>query len=412
MNNWQDITFNIPKHTDEAVHAAISKAFKEAAISPGYTNFHPFDGKAICCVDQDPETNVEVTDLFVLKDCKIREFDYCIAGDDSEAALLSVTRCENDSYDQVLISLSKLNQMSAEVSAGVVLNLVLSAETHLQKLQADTYGIARTFSQIRLSFDQELSRIKAMFDEKQAEDFAEKNRAVENLKASHQLALNKIEVNLEHNKQDYQRQVEHKKQDNQRQALVHRELAEKTRADHKHDQDKTLHDHQNEVKGLNEKHAKEIDRLKHNRERIDALRKDFREGVADRSQKFGNRMAGIEHPVFIVHLLLLIGFGGIAVFGFYQLINNALPGESGDTVTIYAVLFSLAFLITTASVARWYKDWRRQQDARELELLRMSLDVERMYLAVEMALEAKSKSGEMSDELLEKLFVKTSQQAD
>ena len=215
------------------------------------------------------------------------------------------------------------------------------------------------------------------------------------------------------------RQVERKKQDNQRQAQVHRELVEKIRADHKREQDdhkreqdKTLHDHQNKAKWLNEGHARQIDKLKHNRERIDDSRKDFREGVADRSQKFGNRMAGIEHPVFIVHLLLLIGFGGIAVFGFYQLINNALPGESGDTVTIYALLFSLAFLITTASVARWHKDWRRQQDARELELLRMSLDVERMYLAVEMALEAKSKSGEMSDELLEKLFVKTSQQAD
>ncbi len=36
----------------------------------------------------------------------------------------------------------------------------------------------------------------------------------------------------------------------------------------------------------------------------------------------------------------------------------------------------------------------------------------RELLVVEMALEAKSKSGEMSDELLEKLFVKTSQQAD
>jgi hypothetical protein len=164
--------------------------------------------------------------------------------------------------------------------------------------------------------------------------------------------------------------------------------------------------------GPNEGHAREIDRLKDNRERVEAFRKDFRNGIAIRSQKFRHRMVEFAQPVLIAHLLMLILFGFIAAVAFYQLTITGLSEEPGVIAAAFAVFFSLAFWITTARMANWHRHWREQEDARELQLLRMSLDVERLYLAVEMALESKSRPGEMSDELLEKLFVKTSMIAD
>lgn len=423
MTDWQDITFYIKKQTDEDVHHAITKAFQEAELSPGYATFHPIKGKVIQCEDHDPETVLRVTRLFAQGGRKIRDFEYTFAGEGEEAAIITVSRRARDLYDEVSVGLGKLNQTSAGFPPGSVLRFVLSAKAHLQEVHADqtadTRDLASTISQIQVSFekeneslkaafDEQVEQIKALFEERQSTERDGQMNAARALKATNDEAVR----GLESKRDECRRERDECKRESQRLAKEHAESVKRIEEDHERDQAATQRKHDIVVAKMEADHEREAGELKNNRERIDGLRKDFRASIKVRSEELGHRFVEYTQPMLIVHLLLLMLFGIFTGVAFFRLTITGLSEEPGAIVAAFTVFFSAAFGLTAASLLRWHRQWRDRHEARELRLQRMSLDVERLYLAVEMALESKSRPGEMSDELLEKLFVKTSPVAD
>ncbi len=367
MANWRKVTFQIVKQTDKALLGQMRKVFDESPYGCNKVRLQPVFMGAIAVTSLDEATKNELVAQILREGSELLE---TLAFDLDAGFTLTITRANDTvTVDTLTFGVDQANRNPAAADdAPKVCQFVALLRKHFHPVDAVGEVASLLGKEIAEHYQRreaELGRLEQL-SVSVTEDLAEHRHRLE---AEYKKKRDELEQEVRTAKDKLEAAAADRQE-----ALVEREKALEAR-----------------LADVDQKESRFARR---------ALRKDLKEQLARRSEKFeltkGTR--SLRKPIWLLSVVLLILFGTGAVT---YAVLGAMDFATGEglntrdfvTLAVRQAIFTLGFVGMGVFLIRWSNRWFDKHAMEEFRQKRFELDLDRASWLVEMAMEWQKETG-------------------